>query len=157
MRVGDICEKRFIYASQSESLLNVAKLMRTQHVGSVIIIDGTDGKIKPVGIITDRDLVVEVLAANIDAATLTALDIVSSDLVSISESEELRDALNHLRYFGVRRAPVVDHEGHLVGIFSIDDSLPILSEEFSEIVKLMSNELSNEINQRGDSYDYEQD
>jgi CBS domain-containing protein len=144
MKVGDICAKNFIHVSLKESLLNVAKLMRSQNVSSVVVIDRNDGEIKPTGIITERDIVIEVVATKIDASRVTARDILSGELVIVKDTHSLPDALNHLRYFGVRRAPVVDKDGHLVGLFSIDDALPILSKRFSEIVTLMSNESYNE-------------
>jgi CBS domain-containing protein len=150
MRIGDICANNFLHVSLQESILNIAKLMRSQNVGSVVVIEGSDGQIRPSGLITERDIVTEIVATKIDPSTVTAGDILSGELVSVKDTAELPDALNHLRYFGVRRAPVVDSEGHLVGLFSIDDALPILSAQFSEIIQLMSNESDIETQQRGD-------
>nr|WP_297348450.1 CBS domain-containing protein [uncultured Glaciecola sp.] len=150
MKVGDICANNFLHVSLQESILNIAKLMRSQNVGSVVVIEGSDGQIRPSGLITDRDIVIEVVATKIDASTVTAGDILSGELVTVKDTVELLDALNHLRYFGVRRAAVVDNDGHLVGLFSIDDALPILSAQFSEIIQLMSNESDIETQQRGE-------
>lgn len=150
MKVGDICANNFLHVSSQETILNIAKLMRSQNQGSVVVIEGNDGQITPSGLITERDIVIEVVAAKIDASEVTADDILNGELVTVKDTVELSDALNHLRYFGVRRAPVVDKDGHLVGLFSIDDALPILSAQFSEIMQLMSNESYNESQQRGD-------
>jgi CBS domain-containing protein len=60
MRVGDICANNFLHVSLQESILNIAKLMRSQNVGIVVVIEGSDGQIRPSGLITDRDIVIEV-------------------------------------------------------------------------------------------------
>lgn len=143
MNVGDICSKNVVYVLQQDSVLDVARIMREQHVGSVVVVDNTNGEIRPQGMITDRDLVLEVLAANIDPSVLKAEDILTCELICVTETHDVSEALKYLRYYGVKRAPVVNVNGLLVGLFSIEDSLGTLSEEFSEIVKLLSNELIN--------------
>ena len=143
MNVSELCNKNAVQVSQQDSLLEVARLMRQQQVSSVIVIDKSNGRVKPEGIITDRDLVEEVLAARIDPSSVTAGDLLISELVCVLDTHNMWDALKRMEYFGVRQAPVVDVEGYLVGLLSIDESLPLLSKEFSEIVKLMSNQLSD--------------
>jgi CBS domain-containing protein len=140
MYVGDICSRNAIYVSQQDSVLNVARIMREQHVSSVVVIDDFGGKIRPQGIITERDLVVEVLAAKIDPSVVTAEDILTCELVCVTEKHDVREALKYLRYYGARLAPVVNVDGVLVGVFSIEGSLSKLSEEFTEVVTLLSNE-----------------
>ncbi|MGK0304790.1 MAG: CBS domain-containing protein [Gammaproteobacteria bacterium] len=144
MNVGEICSRNFIYVLHQDSVLDVARIMREQHVGSVVVVDNNNGEMTPQGLITDRDLVLEVLAAKIDPAVLKAEDILTSELIFVTETHDVEEALKYLRYYGVRRAPVVNVNGVLVGVFCIEDSLAILSEEFSELVKLLSNELINE-------------
>lgn len=144
MNVGEICSRNFIYVLHQDSVLDVARIMREQHVGSVVVVDNNNGEMTPQGLITDRDLVLEVLAAKIDPAVLKAEDILTSELICVTETHDVEEALKYLRYYGVRRAPVVNVNGVLVGVFCIEDSLAILSEEFSELVKLLSNELINE-------------
>jgi CBS domain-containing protein len=144
MNVGEICSRNVIHIAPHNSVLDVARIMREQHVDSVVVVDYLDGEIRPQGMITDRDLVHEVLAAQIDPTVVTAEDILTSELICVTETHNVTDALKYMRYYGVRKAPVVNIEGVLVGLFSIEDSLSTLSEEFSEIVKLLSSELNNE-------------
>ncbi len=143
MNVGEICTRNYIYVSHQDSVLDVARIMRQQHVGSVVVVDN-NGEMRPQGLITDRDLVLEVLAAQIDPTVLKAEDILTCELICVTETHDVKEALKYLRYYGVRRAPVVNVDGVLVGIFCIEDSLATLSQEFSELVKLLSNELINE-------------
>ena len=144
MNVGEICSRNVIQVSQQDSVLKVARIMREQHVSAVIVVDNIEGEFRPQGMITDRDLVLEVLAVKIDPTVVKAEDILTSELICVTETHEVSEALKYLRYYGVRRAPVVNIEGVLVGLFSIEDSLSILSEEFSQLVKLLSGELINE-------------
>jgi CBS domain-containing protein len=115
--------------------------MREQHVGSVVVVDNMNGEIRPQGLITEHDLVLEVLAAKIDPSALKAEDILTCELICVTETHDVREALKYLRYYGVRRAPVVNVNGLLVGLFSIEDALAKLSKEFSELMQLLSNEL----------------
>ncbi|MFQ3208343.1 MAG: CBS domain-containing protein [Glaciecola sp.] len=144
MNVGEICTRNYIYVLHQDSVLDVARIMRQQHVGSVVVVDNNNGEMRPQGLITDRDLVLEVLAAQIDPTVLKAEDILTCELICVTETHDVKEALKYLRYYGVRRAPVVNVDGVLVGIFCIEDSLATLSQEFSELVKLLSNELINE-------------
>jgi CBS domain-containing protein len=125
-------------------VLDVARIMREQQVGAVVVVDNINEEIIPQGVITDHDLVLEVLAANIAPSVLKAEDILTSELFCVTETHNVRKALKYLRYYGVRSAPVVNVKGVLVGLFSIEDAFTKLSEEFSELMKLMSCELMNE-------------
>ena len=144
MNVGEICSRNVVHVSKQDSVLDVARIMREQHVSAVIVVDIVNGEIWPQGMITDRDLVLEVLAVKIDPSVVKAEDILTSELICVTETHDVTQALKYLRYYGVKRAPVVNIEGVLVGIFSIQDSLSNLSEEFSQLMKLLSNELHRE-------------
>jgi CBS domain-containing protein len=144
MNVGDMCSKNVVQVSQQDSVLKVARIMREQHVSAVIVVDNIEGEIRPQGMITDRDLVLDVLAININPTFVKAEDILTNELICVTETHDVTEALKYLRYYGVRRAPVVNIEGVLVGLFGIEDSLSILSEEFSLLMKLLSSDLINE-------------
>jgi CBS domain-containing protein len=143
MNVGDICSKNIVYVLQQDSVLDVARIMRKKHVGSVVVVENMHGEIRPQGMITERDLVLEVLIAKLDPSVVKAEDILTCELICVTETHDIKEAIKYLRYYGVRRAPVVNVNGILVGLFSIEDSLSILSKEFTETVKLLSNELIN--------------
>jgi CBS domain-containing protein len=94
----------------------------------------------PVGIVTDRDIVVSVVATTLDAAVFTLGDLVVQDLVTAREDEGVFECIQHMRMNGIRRMPVVDREGGLVGIVSVDDFVQLLSEEMHELARLISRE-----------------
>jgi CBS domain-containing protein len=144
MNVGDICSKNIVYVSPLDSVADVARVMREQHVASVVVGDNKHGEIRPLGVITERDLVIEVLAAKIDPTSVRAEDILTSELICVTETHNVAEALKYLRFYAVRRAPVVNVNGILVGLFCIEDALATLSEEYSGLVKLLSHALVNE-------------
>ena len=88
MSIGEICNREVITIQRDETVLEAAKLMRQYHVGAVIVIDKLDGRTAPVGIITDRDLVVEVLATELDQTVITVGDIMAPEVFTLKESTE---------------------------------------------------------------------
>jgi CBS domain-containing protein len=101
--------------------------MREAHVGDLVVTEQRNGMTVPVGIITDRDLVIEVLAEGVEPDTLTIADIMSRDVVTVQEDSGLEFALREMRRKGLRRLPVVDQRKALVGILSIDDVIDHLA------------------------------
>jgi len=119
--------------------------MRHGHVGSLVVVDQMNGgKRLPVGIVTDRDIVVEVVATGLDPAVITVGDIMESELVVGRESDSVLETLEVMRFKGVRRLPTVDADGQLIGIVTVDDLLEVLSEELSELAKIVAREQSRE-------------
>lgn len=149
MSLGQICNRETIVIGKDESILEAAKLMREHHVGSVVVVESGVSGVRPIGIVTDRDLVVEILAAELDPATVSIGDIMSFDLVTGRENEMLWDALQRMRVRGVRRMPVVDQDGTLLGIITSDDLLEALTAELSQLVKLVGREREREARARG--------
>lgn len=144
MNVGDICSRHVVHVSPQDTVVDVARIMREQHVGSVVVVDNMLGEMRPQGMITDRDLVIEVLAAKIDPSVVKAEDILTCELVCVTETHDVAEALKYLRFYGVKRAPVVNVNGVLVGLFCIEDALATYSGEYTEMVKLLSHALVNE-------------
>jgi len=118
--------------------------MRTHHVGDLVVVDQREGRNHPVGIVTDRDIVVEVVAAGVSPDALKVGDIMGPEVATVRESEGLFEALRYMRDKGVRRMPVVDSSGALVGILTLDDLLGLLAEEMTELAKLVSHERQRE-------------
>jgi len=148
MTAGEICNREVIVIQRDESVLEAARLMRQYHVGSLIVIDRTGGCAKPVGIITDRDLVVEVLATGLDESVVTVGDIMMEELFTIKENTATHDAIDFMRSKAVRRLPVVDTTGELIGILTMDDLLEILSEEMLDFARLIRRGQIKETRQR---------
>jgi CBS domain-containing protein len=144
MAVGEICNRDVVIAEKALSVVDAAQLMRTHHVGDLVVVEEKAGRRHPVGIVTDRDIVVEVVAAGVDPDALKVGDIMGPEVATVHESEGLFEALRYMRGKGVRRMPVVDHEGVLVGILTLDDLLSLLAEELTELAKLVSHERQRE-------------
>ena len=140
MHIGEICSRDVVFAHQEDTALDAARLMERFHVGDVVVVAEENGRRFPVGIVTDRDLAVKVMAKGLAPERTGLQDIASGDLLTLGEDEGLYEAIERMRRRGVRRAPVVDLEGELVGIVSVDDVLGLLAEELSGLVRLASKE-----------------
>ena len=148
MSVGEICNREVIVIQRDEPVLEAARLMRTYHVGALIVIDKPNDRAIPVGIVTDRDLVVEVLATELDETVITVGDIMTQELFTLKENTATYDAIDFMRRKTVRRLPIVDDAGELVGILTLDDVLEILSEEMLDLAKLVRYEQKKETRYR---------
>lgn len=148
MPIGEICTREVVIVKRNETVLEAAKLMRQHHVGDVVVIEERDGVRVPVGIVTDRDLVVEMMAPELDPAAITVGDIMEQELVTVKESMGLFEAIQYMRSKTVRRLPIVDENGALIGILALDDLLELLSEELLAIAKLVRYQRRKETRQR---------
>ena len=148
MSISELCNREVIIIQKEESALEAAKLMRQHHVGDVIVVEEKNGPRKPIGIVTDRDLVVEIMATELDPAVITVGDIMAPKLVTVKENTGIFETIQYMRRNTVRRSPVIDDRGGLIGIITLDDLLQLLSEELSELAKLVSQEVDKEIQQR---------
>lgn len=145
MTIGEICTRVTVFTTRETTVADAAKLMREHHVGSLVVVEDINGsKRVPVGIVTDRDAVVEVMATGLDPNTITVGDIMVQDLVTARESEGVLETMQIMRYKGVRRLPIVGKSGELIGIVSIDDLLEVLAEELSELAKIIAREQARE-------------
>jgi CBS domain-containing protein len=141
MTIGSICKRNLVVASKGESIVDAAKRMRMLHVGTVIVVEERGGKQAPVGILTDRDIVLSIVASDAEHLPfLNVNDTMSNDLLTAPEDTSLPEALKLMHERGVRRLPVVDHGGALVGIVTADDVIRVLAEELGQVVKLMNHE-----------------
>jgi CBS domain-containing protein len=140
MPIGDICVLGVVTCNRDTKIDEVAQLMRQHHVGDVVVIEESKGKQVPVGILTDRDIVTSVIAPKLDPAMFSAGDLISRKIITVREDLGVFEAIQEMRRHGVRRMPVLDQEGTLAGIISIDDLFALLAEEMAELAKLISKE-----------------
>jgi len=148
MAIGDICKREVAFAAREMTVQQAAKLMRYHHVGSLVVVDPDSGTRRPVGIVTDRDIVMEINALDLDPKVITIGDIMNAELVTVPESFGLMETTQLMRMKGVRRVPVVDTEGNLSGIVTSDDVLEVLAEELTELAQTVSHERSREVRVR---------
>ncbi|RKZ36843.1 MAG: CBS domain-containing protein [Gammaproteobacteria bacterium] len=138
MNIGEICNRDVIIARCSATVVGTAQLMREENVGSVVIVNDDLRAPKPVGIITDRDLVVGSIANRVQLDHLTVADVMTHDPLVAREDQGVWETIQGMRREGVRRVPVVAEDGALVGILSMNDLLQILVAELSELVPLVT-------------------
>ena len=147
--IGEVCMRDVIVGTSEMTVAAAAKLMRHHHVGSLVIVDRVDGGLGiPLGIVTDRDIVVEVIATGLDPNTMTVGDIVRGELVTVRADAGTLVAMHMMRTKGVRRLPVVTEDGRLVGLVAFDDLLVLLTEQLSELTKLVGREQAREATAR---------
>mgnify|MGYP001828589905 FL=1 len=134
MSVGRICQRDVDLVDLDESAWAAAERMHQRSVGSLVVLN--DDR-QPIGIVTDRDLAINVLAHEREPRTTRVREIMTAPVKTISEDAAIEVALSLMRSGEFRRIPVVDHEGRLVGVLSLDDVLSLLAEEFAEIGQLL--------------------
>ena len=144
MLLGEACNREVIITDSSCTVLKAAKLMREYHVGSIVIIKKEQEINKPIGIITDRDIVIEVISKNTIPDMVKLSEIMSTELVTGKDTDELWASLQNMRTHGVRRMPVIDKNGSLVGIITADDILELFSEELQDVIRLIAVEQEKE-------------
>ena len=144
MSLKSFCSGSVVTIERHASVEDAARLMRSRHVGDVVVVDLENTR-KPVGIFTDRDLAVEVVALGMAPPTTPVGLVMSSPLLVLREEDSLTAALDRMSAHGVRRAPVVDAEGRLKGLVSVDDLVPLLARELARIGALMRRGQGEEI------------
>ena len=148
MFVGEICNRQVVICGRDDSIQNAAELMRDNHVGDVIVVEHKEGKHFPIGILTDRDIVIEVLAEGVNLNDIAVNDVMSSELISVKEDDYIIETIEQMRDRGIRRVPVVNQEGSLEGILAVDDAIELVAELLSNLVRLFKHEFNREIKTR---------
>ncbi len=144
MPIGEICNREVVFVTREDTILEAALLMRQHHVGDLVVAEDREGVCFPVGMLTDRDLVIEILAADIGVETVTVGDVMSPELVVARESDGVYETIQRMRARGVRRIPVVNDRGSLEGIIAADDLLGLLADEIMGLAKLAGREQARE-------------
>jgi CBS domain-containing protein len=144
MKVGEYCKRAVIAIKAGSDAAAAAQLMREEHVGFLIVYRDGDELQKPIGVLTDRDLVLAVLARNVDPHAVTVGDVMTRQPLIANENDELNDMLQGMRLTGVRRVPVVDARGALAGIFALDDAIDLITGLMCDIAGSIKSEQRQE-------------
>ena len=145
MDAGDLCNRDVVTIGKGERVLEAARRMRQQHVGTLVVVDDEAATPRPLGMITDRDIVVGVVAEDPeDLDRFLVGDVMSFDVTTAYEDEGLDEVLARMRREGIRRIPVVDDADTLVGIVALDDLLEALSRQLDEVSRLVAREIQIE-------------
>jgi predicted transcriptional regulator len=137
MSVSDVCNHNVATIQRHEGIVEAAARMRAEHVGDLIVVEHKGGRRVPVGILTDRDIVVAVVGKRIEPSAVTVGDAMSSDVLKVRQDNGIEYALREMRRAGVRRAPVVDRADELVGVLSIDDVVDHLAVQLGHIADIV--------------------
>jgi CBS domain-containing protein len=129
MNVYELCQRHVVTVRRHEDLTTAAWMMRERNVGCLVVVEpaGTIGGARPIGMLTDRDIVTVVIARDRDPHTLAVGDVMTRHPITVWANSSIDEALLRMRNGGVRRVPVVDERGRLVGILALDDVFEHLS------------------------------
>jgi CBS domain-containing protein len=148
MTVGAVCNHHVATIGRDRGVVDAAVRMREEHVGDLIVVEQRGQMEVPVGILTDRDIVVGVVAKRVPAESLTVGDAMTRDLLTVRNDDSLEFALREMRRYGVRRTPVVGENGELVGILAIDDVIRHLAVQFGRLADVICVEQDVEVDAR---------
>ena len=148
MPISEFCNPNVICAQRAMTVVDAARLMRQHHVGDVVVVDQIAGRRVPVGIVTDRDIVVEVVAPGLDPKQLKLADILTDPVATVGEDEGYAATIYQMVERGVRRMPVVGPGGELAGIITFDDLVRQLATPLAELSELAARERRLEMKKR---------
>jgi CBS domain-containing protein len=136
MRIGDLCKQDVITVRRHDELVMAARSMRDQHIGFLVVVEPIPRHpgLTPIGVLTDRDILVSVFAGEIDPQSLIVDDVMTPEPTTANANDSLQQALQQMSAVGVRRAPVVNDIGELVGVLALDD----IARHFAELMGLFS-------------------
>lgn len=148
LNVGSVASRVVVTAPPAMRAAEAARLMRQEHTGTLVVVDPTAAPARPLGLVTDRDLVIEVLAPGTNPDLFSVGDLLTRPLATVREDDELYDAIESMKRNGVRRLVVVNARGDLVGLIAMDDIIGVLAEELTGLSRAIGAEVRMERVQR---------
>jgi len=148
LQVKDIAVNAPVTALPIDTITDCAKRMHAEHVGCLIVIEKSDGSQFPVGMLTDRDIAIEVVAFGLDPNALTAGDVMSEKPAVVEEDDDLLDVLARMRERGARRLPVTRPDGALAGVIALDNVLEALAEQLDGMIGVLKAQRTRELRTR---------
>lgn len=137
MIVGEICTREVVVINGNSTIREAAKLMRTYHVGNVVVVEQREDENIPVGILTDRDIVLGLIAKDVDMDSVTVGDVMSRDLQCSRQEDDILATIKKMRHHGIRRILVVNERGGLEGLLAVDDLIDLLAEQLADLAALV--------------------
>lgn len=148
LSAGELCTRDTVFAPAQMGVPEAARLMREHHVGSLVVVEENPRGRVVVGMLTDRDIVTAIVAKEVDPTLVRVGDVMSRDPLTAREADSVLDVLAVMRQRGVRRVPVIDAQGVLIGILAIDDVLGVLAEQMRAVVAVIESGSSKERQRR---------
>jgi len=149
VNVARMCTRSVVSVPRSSTLQQTAELMRRYHVGALLVTEDEPNTDHAIGIVTDRDLVVQAVAEGVDPQDATVDEVMTPEITGVSELADAHEAMVVMREAGVRRLAVTGEGGALVGILSFDDIVDALSIELENLAGVIRSERGKEIDQLG--------
>ena len=143
MTAGEVCNRHVVVIRPGASVVEAAHLMKMHHVGDLVAVRETNGVRVPIGVLTDRDIALAVDRL-LHLPQLKVSDIMSVELVTATEREDVHDALVKMQAYGIRCLPVINDRGLLEGLLTFDDIIERQSGELAEPMKLVVMEQKRE-------------
>jgi len=144
VNIGEVCSREVYIARSGESLVDAVAEMHKRHVGALVIVEEMRDKVRPVGVVTDRDAIRAQVLRGSGLSRLTIADAMNADPLTLAETCGIAEAISRMSARGVRRAPVVSDSGDLVGIVSFDDLLPVAAEQLMALARLIGDQARRE-------------
>lgn len=151
MTIKDLCKRIVVTIHRNATVEDAARAMLASHIGDVVVVDPVDSR-KPVGIVTDRDIAVKVVAEGLAPADTKVGAVMSAPVMSLREDDGFIEALDKMSAQGVRRAPILDRDGRLKGMVSVDDLVPLLARELAKIGALIRHGQAAEMRKAGNQF-----
>jgi len=148
MKAAEYCKLDVVTVPKSSDIAEAAGLMRDEHVGFLVVLDEADAVRRPVGVLTDRDIVVQVLARGVDRHKITVADVMTRKPITANEQDDLAEVIRGMRTAGVRRLPVVNATGALTGVIALDDAIIAMTGMLCDVSGSIRNEQRQEWNTR---------
>lgn len=139
MSLANLSRREVVSIKRDATVLEAAKIMEEMNVGSVVIVDDE----QPLGILTDRDIIIRVISKSLDPSTTPVNEVMTSEVVFLREQMGLYEALEQMKASGIRRLPVINVKGNLSGIITMDDIISLLGKEISDIAAIIDKEGPN--------------
>jgi signal-transduction protein with cAMP-binding, CBS, and nucleotidyltransferase domain len=147
MNISELCQRNIVAVDANDSIRTAANAMRERHVGEWVITSGSSPR-TAIGVVTDRDLTIEVLANGIDPASLRIGQVARGALIDVAAEATLKDAVEAMERGGVRRLLVVDEDDAVIGIVAADDVLAAVSSELEGLSRALRSGIERETTER---------
>lgn len=143
MKIASFCHAEFVTIHSDALLRSAAALMREQRVGALVVVDSAEPP-HVLGLVTDRDLAIEVLARNLNVATTRVGEIAGNSLVAVGASASVHEAVSAMEKSGVRRLLITEEDGGVIGFISADDLMGAIASELSRLAGALRNVVAAE-------------
>jgi CBS domain-containing protein len=143
-----MCKSPVQVATRNTTIVAAAQMMRETHAGALVVVDDEVRPAKPVGIVTDRDIVVAIVALDLDPSIFLLDDLLNRSLVVANGDLSIRDGLALMNAKGIRRLPVVNKSGKLVGIVALDDLIAEIARDLKQVADVIEREFTKELELR---------